>query len=92
MELFIKGMSSKLQQLFVERVKDLENLYDKWDSIKNKDEHLVYVLLNAPGVGKRKIWIVIPHRFRCLHGSNSHLSPHTSPFPAHTPVWLKVAG
>lgn len=49
----LNKLSYKIRDIFVGRKKELETLEEIWrQSMDKKKENLVYVLLNAPGVGK----------------------------------------
>lgn len=48
----LEGMDLDLRNIFVGREAEIQNLRDKLKLALKDEEHLVYVILNAPGVGK----------------------------------------
>ena len=66
----------KIKNIFVGREKELESLDILWkDSIDTTSEHLVYTILNAPGVGKTTLANLIAQEldrpFYTLSATNS---------------------
>ncbi len=48
----LRKLVSRVSEIFVGRIPELERLEDLWDLACQDRKHLVYVFLNAPGVGK----------------------------------------
>ncbi len=47
--------AARLESIFVGRHEELETLRELWNATLKPQEHRVYVLLNAPGVGKTRL-------------------------------------
>lgn len=48
----LRKLVSRVSEIFVGRIPELERLEDLWDLACQDREHFVYVFLNAPGIGK----------------------------------------
>lgn len=65
-----KKLSLKVRRIFIGRKNELEGFDEIWKQSGNGEENLVYVLLNAPGVGKTTL---IQHFGRSLEDNSNGL-------------------